>query len=281
MDLLRAIELLSPTSEQLQKWSQRFDQPFTDVQFVRRRLRRLRAAGLVRDWPLVIASCGTLPHYYKLTPDGFRMLYGHDAIASRKRAFAPIGLARHEHTKALADFIVHIAVGAHQCGVQFADPYPENAYCLQVGGEALWFDWRFRLRTPSGSYAFNVELDCSTETIVSLAETDTVARKIRLIDAADAQYDAFDPRRSVTIFVTTRSDQRMRNILRAAATIVRNPRRALIYGIYLPHCLATEQPLMSRCFSDNRTRSVALLTPSMLRPKTIETAPQLACTAYV
>lgn len=269
IDLLAAIELLSLTPEQLYTWSERFDQPFTDVQFVRRRLKQLRAGGLVRRWPLAIASRGTLPHYYKLTPSGFRALHGDDSLKQpRKRSFAPIGIARHQHTKSLTDFIVHVGVAAQRAGVRFLDLHPENAYCIDVGQESLWLDWRFSLVTLQARRTFNVELDCSTETIVSSRDTDSVGRKIRLLDQEQAGYDAFDPRRSITLFVTTRSRQRMLNILAAARGIVRNPDRALIYGIYLPDFLGAADPLTASCFSDYRQRNVALLPAHVMRKNT-------------
>ncbi|MBT6484936.1 MAG: hypothetical protein HOK71_09715, partial [Planctomycetaceae bacterium] len=124
-ELLRAIELLSPTSAQMLKWSECFEKPirpFFQIGDLRRRLRKLSAAGLVRRWRLAIESQGTTPCYYKLTLQGHRLLHGKNAEPRRSRAFSPIGVSLHSHTKALADFIVHTKVAAHRIGVSYGLP---------------------------------------------------------------------------------------------------------------------------------------------------------------
>ncbi len=70
---------------------------------------------------------------------------------------------------------------------------------------------------------FLIELDCSTETIRSLKHDDTVHRKLRLYEAYQDQSSA----RIGVVFVTSRSRERLTNILTAAATVVRNPDRTL------------------------------------------------------
>ena len=92
-DILSALELLPLTPEQLLKWSGRFEQPFTQIGDLRRRLRKLRAAGLVRRWPLAVESRGGLPYYHKLSPAGYDYLKQQAGIRpARKHSFAPIGI---------------------------------------------------------------------------------------------------------------------------------------------------------------------------------------------
>ncbi|MCH7689127.1 MAG: replication-relaxation family protein, partial [Planctomycetes bacterium] len=147
-ELLRVIELLSPTSEQMLKWTECFQEPirpFTQIGDLRRRLGKLHAVGLVRRWRLAIESQGMTPYYYKLTLEGHRALHGKDAEPRRSRAFSPIGLSLHSHTKALADFIVHTKVAAHRIGATLTETYAENEYRVTVGDESLKLDGRFTL----------------------------------------------------------------------------------------------------------------------------------------
>ena len=55
----------------------------------------------------------------------------------------------------------------------------------------------------------------------------------------------------------------MQHILETAARLVRNPERALLYGVYLPEYLSLSEPLSTACFLDQRGKSLSLL-PSLL-----------------
>jgi hypothetical protein len=279
IDILATLDLLPLTPEQLLKWSLRFDQPFTEIGALRRRLRQLAGVGLVGRWPMAIATRGSVPYYYKLTPRGYRLLRSdEDAQPSRRRAFAPIGPARHHHTKCLSDFIVHTATAAHRSGVVFADLHPENAFRVELHSESLWLDWRFAFVRGASRRIYNVELDCSTESVLSPRDADSIGRKIRLLDEDQSRYAAVDSRRPITLFVTTRSRRRMEHILDAAAIILRNPYRSVIYGVYLPDFLALDHPLVAPCFLDHRGRQAALL-PQAPVPQTPPPIPSVALTA--
>lgn len=270
-ELLRAIELLSPTAEQILKWSQTFTKPttpFTQIGGLRRRLNKLHAAGLVRRWRLAIESQGTTPYYYKLSLEGHRALHGADATQKRSRAFSPIGLSLHTHTKALADFMVHTRVSAHRIGATFTDVYGENEYTVTVGDDSLRLDGRLTLLRSVLRRLYNVEIDNSTETILSARDTDSIARKIRILVAEDQQFEARDPHRAITLFVCNRSRDRMLNILDAAKLLVRNPDRSLIYGIYLPEYLALDDPLTTPCFLNQRQQRVALFPENVMHDTT-------------
>lgn len=278
IDILATLDLLPLTPEQLLKWSLRFEQPFTEIGALRRRLRQLAAAGLVRRWPMAIATRGSLPFYHKLTPRGYRLLRSDDAAQPpRRRAFAPIGPTRHHHTKSLSDFIVHTAAAARRAGVDFTDLQPENACRVQVAHESLWLDWRFAFLRGESRRVYNVELDCSTESVLSPRDADSLGRKIRLLDEDQSRYEAIDPRRPITLFVTTRSRRRMDNILDAAAIILRNPHRSVIYGVHLPEYLVLDDPLATSCFLDHRGRHTALLPPAPVL-QTVPSMPSVALT---
>jgi len=270
-ELLRAIELLSPTAKQLLKWSQSFEgsiTPFTNIGDLRRRLTKMHAARLVRRWRFAIESEGMLPYYYKLSPEGHRALYGKGATPKTSRAFSPIGISLHSHTNALAEFMTHTHVSAHRIGASFTDVYAENEYRVTVGDESLRLDGRGTLLQSTVRKVFNLELDCSTESIISSQGADSIGRKIRLLDADDSVFEPHDPGRAITLFVCTRSRERVLSILDAAASLVRNPNRSLIYGIYLPDYLALTNPLTATCFLNHRHESVALLSENLMQDTT-------------
>jgi hypothetical protein len=257
--------MLPLTAEQLHRWSSRFLQPFTDVRFARRRLKVLTDARLVRRWPLAIATdVGGAPFYYKLTPQAHRLLWGDDIAFPRKRAFAPIGVARHYHTLNLTDFVIHTAVAAHRAGIGFVDFSPENAYPIRIGEETIWPDGRFTLQTAQGQRIYTIELDQSTESIMSPRDSDSIGRKIRLIDDDQVGKAVDDPTRYCTIFVSTRSRQRLTNILHAASEIVRNPHRLMFCGVYLPDFLSDSHAVTSACLLDQLDQPFALAPAELL-----------------
>jgi len=221
------------------------------------RLQRLAAGGFVRRFPLAIAADrgGGLPHYYKLTPAGLRLLYGEGATPPSKKFFSPVAVGRHHHTHSLSEFLVATAVAALRHGFRMHDVHPENTLILDVNGERLIPDNRFDLLGGDARYRFLIEQDCSTETIHSAKHDDTINRKLRL---HDAYQDACGERHRV-VFVTTRSRSRLTNILAAAAAVVRNPQRTLFLGVYLPDFIAATDPVGEPLFLDHRGRRHALL----------------------
>ncbi len=262
--VLSVLEQLPLTPQQILRWSERFDSPFPEISIVHRRLRKLAAAGLVRRWPYAIASEGGSPHYYKPTLDAYRLLRDDPlATSPNKRAFASIGPGLHHHTKSLTDFIVHIAVHAHRLGVRFCELHGENQFRIHAGNEMLRADGHFLLSAPGGNRRYCVELDNSTETLISPRDVDSIGRKIRLYEDHQAEFSATDPRRYVTVFVTTRSRRRALNILEVASSLVRNPQRSLFYAAYLPDILEADS-LATASFLDQRSQSVAILPESLL-----------------
>src|SRR5437588_11574848 len=132
-DVLTALDHSPLTVEQLLKWSLTFPVPFATAQRVRGRLQALREAGCVQNWSYATTSRGTPSDYYKLTLLGFRLLHGEDALQLTRRQFAEIGLAHQNHTRSLADFLVHTVVAAHHRTVRIRDFCRENTLRLEVG----------------------------------------------------------------------------------------------------------------------------------------------------
>ena len=148
LDILLALDHCPLTVQQLLKVGETFQRPFTDEKRVRERMQILCDAGRVRRFAYATAGRGAL-NYYTLSPLGYRILYGPEAQPPTKRYFEPVAIAHQQHTRSLADFIVHTIVGAHRSGIAFTSFYRENSLRLQVGDECLFPDCAFLLRTES------------------------------------------------------------------------------------------------------------------------------------
>lgn len=234
LDILAAIDRCPLTTQQLMTASQTFAQPFTDSHHVRRRLRQLKQAGFVQSWQTAVAATGRSPDYYKLTRDGYRLLYGDDAVIPKRRHFESIAPAQHYHMLALADFIVRLVTlcFGHQIRVQhFAR---ENQFRVEAGSFVTYPDCTFQLVMPDGrTLNYFVELDRGTERVRSKQDVESIERKLRAYDLHNARFDARDPARPLVLFVTTRSAARIDNILNAAQAVMKNPKRTVFVACEL------------------------------------------------
>lgn len=260
IECLRVLQQLPLSPSLLLKWSEQFELPFPNIDVVHRRLAILReTAGLVHRWPLAIAGQGRSEHYYKLTLKGYRVLHEDQTLtAPTSRAFSPISEAHHRHSMGVSQLIVHLATAAHRLGI-LCGYLGENRYGITVRGKPLWTDGYLRFGEGLLQRSYLVEIDNSTETILSARDTDSIERKIRLIEAHQSQYEGNDHRRSITLFVTLRSRQRSQNILAAVRKLSRNPNRRNFHAAYLPDCLDCAEPLTAPCFQDHHNSPVSLL----------------------
>jgi hypothetical protein len=258
-ELFTALVMSPLTVAQLVKLSRTFAAgPFTSTRTLLDRLQRLRLGGWIRRWPLAIARRGGgAPDYYKIAPQGLRLLYGEEARPPTKQFFAEVAVAKHFHMYSLGDFLVHTAVAAHARGFRMVDVHPENTFIADVNGERLIPDHRFDLVNESGKrYRYLIELDNSTETIYSKRhEQETWHRKIRLHEAHQDQC----PDRHRVVVVTTRSRMRLKNILTLAALLAKNPQRTLFVGTYLDDYLAVDDAAGQTCLVDHQQKLVRLL----------------------
>lgn len=265
LDVLTALARCPLTSDQLLKLSATFARPFTDLRRVRERLQILTAAGRVRQWRYATADRGA-PNYYTLSPLGYRILHGDDAVPPAKRSFSPIGIARQHHTRSLAEFIVHTAVSAHCTNVSLSGFYRENTLRLSIGDESLFPDCGFQLIDPDGrAFSFFVEVDGGTERIRSAMDLDSWERKLRLYDRFQDQAT----RLFRVLIISIHSTLRVEHILDAAARLQRNPHRSLFYGIDLPAYLAETEPLHAPCFRDHHGKPVHLVPRRSQRTSSI------------
>ncbi len=258
IDILTALDRCPLTALQLLKLSRTFEHPFTTERRVRERLQVLCGCGRVRRSQYATADHGT-QNYYTLLPTGYQLLHGPDASAPTKRYFAPMGFSREPHTRALADFIVHTAVAAHESGIRFTGFARENTFWLRVGEETLFPDSAFQLIVGEREFSFFVELDNSGQRIRSdSTDAESWERKIRL-------YEAFQDEckmRFRLLVITTRSEERLGHILGLASQLARNPHRSLVYGVSLAGYLKQTHAKTAACFQNHRGQRVSLVQSS-------------------
>jgi hypothetical protein len=226
---------------------------------VQRRLRQLANTGQVRGWRYATTRQGSGPLYYKLTLDAYRILHGHDAVLPTKRFLQELSIARHHHTRSLADFLVHTLIAADRLRIQIIDFHPENTLRITAGDHALSPDASFSLLFPNGfRFTYFVELDNSTEPIRSIERLNSWQQKLHLY-----HQHAIDNRdRFKLLVVTTKNSSRLSHILDLAAQLNPNRKYSLVSGIALPEYLAESEPLSSACFRDERNMRMPLLRSS-------------------
>lgn len=279
LDVLTAIDAFPMTAAQLLAYSETFPEPFTQPRLAQRRLHALEASGYVRSWPYAMASTGRSPGYYKLTRQGYTLLHGDECVLPQRRYFEPIADAHHYHTRRLADFLIHLAVAGHRQGIGVRRFARENSIRIEAEGFTLYPDAAFQLLAADGrTFNFVVELDNGTERVRSKQDVESISRKIRGYDAHQAGFDAFDPRRYVVLFVTTRSQVRTDNILKTARELMRNPQRLVFLGIDLEAFLHRDDPVSTACFTDPRGRKFSLI-PKAQRVATTKASVQTEAAA--
>lgn len=242
-EILESLERFPLTPDQLCKLSQTFNQPFTDSHSVRRRLRKLVAADLIRANPYAVASFGSSPAYYKLSRNGYRLLNGFDAELPPRRYFEPIGQARHPHTIALTDFLVHLFVDVHRKGFEVRHFARENSVSFETSVGILRPDAAFQIVVDGRAFNFVVELDNGSERVRSRQDIESIERKIRGYDSHSRAFRAFDSGRYVVLFVTTRCGERLKHLMAAADTLMSNRQRTLFLGATLSQLLTKEKVL--------------------------------------
>ena len=264
IELLTALDRSPMTARQLCRLSETFAAPFADEDNLRRRMRTLADAELVNKFPYAIACDGRSPSYYKLTQQGYRMLYGVDATLPKRRYFQPVSTGHHHHTFCLAETIVHLCVTAKQNDAEVLHFSRENSVKLEADPFVLFPDCAFVIRRADGkTFPFVVELDNGTERVRSKQDTESIERKLRGYDAHQSRFDAHDPERYLVLFITTRSEIRLRNILDTAANIMIQPQRTVFIGVEFQRFLAAD-PFVVPLFEDNRNlrRAMIPLSPS-------------------
>ena len=200
-EILESLDRFPLTPAQLYKLSETFAMPFGDVHAVRRRLRKLASAGLVKAFPYAVASFGSSPAYYQLTRAGYRLIHGPDAELPKRRYFDAIGQARHPHTWSLADLLVHLFVVTHRMDGVVRHFTRENSVSIKTSTITLRPDAGFQIDLNGQAFNFVVELDNGSERVRSRLDVESIERKIRGYDAHSASLPAYDASRYVVLFV--------------------------------------------------------------------------------
>jgi hypothetical protein len=260
-DVLRLLDRTPATAPLILKASGCFTDPFEDLRRVRERMHALSEARWVRSTPLAATSQQAL-NWYRLTPEGYRLLHGEDCILPHKTFFMPSAPSRQEHSLWLAQVIVQTMVAAAQSCITIADYRRENSVVLTLGTDTLKPDGSMQLRTSDGrEFNFFLELDNGTEPIVSPQERESIERKVRfyerLQDSVLAAWRRGDrkrppPRYRVLFFM--RSMQRNKHVLRTARQVATNPERRLCLGVLVADYLSEGNPLRSPMAVDHHGR---------------------------
>ena len=239
LELMQALEVLVLTPAQLRRFSQTFAERFPDETTVRRRLRRLQSAGLVRSFPYAFSASGQSPSYWKLTQNGFRLLYDDDVALPKRRFFEAMTPGRHHHTQSLGELVIHLLVLAEKSDLRFQHLTGEGSVKIETTSFTLYPDFGFQLVSPSGKvFNFLIELDNGTERVRSKQAVESLERKIRGYDAHQRQFEAFSAERYVVLFVTTRSDARVAHINNAIEAVTSNRQRRMFLTSNLAAVLA-------------------------------------------
>ena len=250
--LLTAIDRCPMTANQLCRLSETFEQPFSDEGNLRRRLRIFQSGGFVNKFGYAIASDGRTPNYYKLTREGYRLLYGESVAMPKRRYFEAISPGHHHHTNSLAETIVHLCVSAIENDCEVLHFARENSVKLIADPFTLYPDAAFVIRRRDGrTFSFVMEFDNGTERVRSKQDVESIERKLRGYDAHQSKFDAHDPDRYLVLFITTRSQRRLQYILDVAAEIISQPKRTVFVGCELREFLSSD-PFHVPLFSDHR-----------------------------
>jgi len=257
-EILTALDYTPLTTRQLKYLSTTWSLPFSSLRKARERLQELAQIGLVRTDRYAALAPGQPENYYRLTLSGFRLLRGPDELPPTKSYCSPIGISRQAHTKALADFLVHTIVSAHQSGLTLSGYYRENTLRLAAGAESVYPDAAFVLVTPDRThYRFFVEIDFGTERLRSSISDATWERKVRVYDRVQDEHG--QSRFRVLVISANNSHTRLDNMLSTAASQQRNSNRTLFLAATLVGFAATRLAVTAEVFRDHRGHRQSLV----------------------
>lgn len=264
-ELLGVLDWTPATLTQLLHASQTFAEPYTNLAYLGRRMQKLAEAGWVHSWHYATTSPGAVL-YYKLTANGFRELHGPATTLPEKSFFAPVSMSLQNHTRLLADVVIHTRVAAHRHGIRVADFRRENQVRLHLGDEQHQPDATWQLVAPTGRrFNFLFEIDNSTEPLASPQDRESIERTIGFYERLQESLFAGwrnnrtgEPRRFRLVFFT-RSVERSYHILSLARQVRTHPDRRLVYAITTAEYLAENDALRMPCFLDHEGRWQSLV----------------------
>ncbi len=177
MSLLRLLSWTPATTVLLLRASSAFDGgPFGDERRLRERLQSLCEAGAVRAWPMAQAG-GGLQNYYKLTPLGFDMTCGAEALRPSRAFFAEVSPSLVVHTFRLAELIVETLRACSARRVTIARFIRENELKFRAGDRQVQPDCFFRLGVSGRLFNLAFEIDNSMASVDANA-TNSIRQKL-------------------------------------------------------------------------------------------------------
>ena len=257
VSLLRLLSWTPATTALLLRASSSFEGGrFIDERRLRERLQSLAEAGTVRSWPTAQAG-GGLQNYYKLTPLGFEMLTGGEAVPPPRAFFAEVSPSLFAHTFRLAEVIVETLRACHAGRVTIERFTRENELVFQAGDRQVQPDCFFRLAASGRSFNLAFEIDNSTASIEAHA-VNSIRQKLMTYHAYQelvlSQWRAggkqWERPRFRVVFLT-RSVERAYHILAYAAESATNKSRRLVYAATLDGFVTTDDPLHAPIFLDH------------------------------
>ena len=268
--LLRLLERTPLTTALILKASETFPgEAFRDDRRARERLQTLAVAGYVRAFPATHGVGGPV-NWYKLAPDGFRLLHGADVALPHRSRFEAIAPSRFHHTQALAEVIVQAVVAAYRdrCGIPFYSGDGDTT--IEGASRKLYPDCFFQFALAGRQFNVYFEVDQSTESIDSLAEQ-SIRTKLLTYESYQDSLVAWwrencerGPRPFFRVVFLTRSVERAYHILWLAGGCARNVGRRLAYAATQSAFLTEPMALQSPLFLDHhgRWQSLVNLHPS-------------------
>jgi hypothetical protein len=260
-ELLTALDLSPLDAGQLVRLSRTFEAPVTSEDYLRKRMLKLREAGLVEHFSYQTDSVGAAK-YYKLTREGYRFVAGPHKPLPRRTYFNAVSPSLQNHTRRLADFVVHTLASAHEHKVKVPSFCGENRLELQLGERSMRLDAaaQFKLK---GYRPYNClfELDCGTEPVHSRKQRESLSQKVRFI--LDYERLCRQTFRHYVVFAA--ATPRLANYLQMVAELNPNPERRICFAATLDRYLAAEDPLRTPIFFDERSQRASILPSLQMR----------------
>jgi hypothetical protein len=263
--LLTFLDRTPATTAQILKVSATFDgEPFHSERRARERMQVLADRKLARSFSLAISG-GGLANYYKLTPEGYRLVHGSDAQLPHRSFFLELPPSRLFHSLDLADAIVQTLTTAHARRMKVTGFHRESELVLEVGTHRTSPDCHVQFTTAGRTFNILFELDRSTEPLDSTAAS-SIRGKLLAYEAYQDYVLALwkrdgesYPRPAFRVAFLTTTTERLHHILALAKACAGNANRRLCYGATLDSYLGESDAVRAPLFLDHQGRWQALV----------------------
>lgn len=253
--LLAFLEMTPATATQIRKASVTFgEDPFLDERRARERLQSLSDARLVRSWPAAVAG-GGLRHYYRLSPEGYRMVHPDSADLPPRVTVSEIAPSRFLHAMATADVITQTLVACHAANIRVQRLLGDGRLTLEIGEYRQQPDCHFQLEYGGRWLNILFEIDNATEPLDSRREHSIRTKILGYETYQDwvlrnwKESGATGVRPGFRVVFLTLGAERANHILWLARQLATNPDRRLVYAstqdVYQGESQAVTQPILN------------------------------------